>query len=233
MQPPAPNPLPLNNQNALNDANASAAAITNPNNPLGSTLNPTLSPIHAIGAENYTATGQAGAAVNVAQQQVAAAKAAAAAAKAAQDPSKYQRIQKSDGGYQFLDGAGNEISAAQYASALGVSPDKVVSDSQNPIDIAFQQDYNQLQKYFTDKVNSKTDPTAATEAQNIEAKVKEQTGIDLAKQNHADVVQTFMKAYPTIFGLHTTGPQGTNALLPNKNYLDAQAQNSGTASIGG
>lgn len=229
---PPPNPLPLNNQAALQTANASSAAITDPSNPLGASNSPALTAIHNIGAQNYTDTGIASAGANIAQQQVAAAKAAATAAQAAQDPSKYQRIQKQDGGYQFLDGAGHEISAAQYASAVGASPDKVLADSTNPIDIAFQQDYNQLQKYFTDKINSKTDPTAAAEAKTIEDKVKENYGIDLAKQNHAQVVQSFVKAYPTVFGLHTTGPQGTNALLPDQNYLDNSAAG-GNASIGG
>lgn len=233
---PPPNPLPLNNQQALQDANASAAAITNPNNPLGSTLAPDLATIHNVGYANSDATGVASANVNIAQQQVTAAKEAAAAAKkAAQDaadPSKFQRIQKEDGGYQFLDGAGKEISASQYASALGISPDKVLKDSQNPIDIAFQQDYQQLQKYFTDKINSKNDPTAAAEAQAIEDGVKKSSGgkINLANLNHQDVVKSFMQAYPTVFGLTTTGPQGTNALLPNQDSLDANAGGSG---IGG
>lgn len=227
---PPPPTAPLNNQTALQSAQAGSAAIQDPNNPLGSTLQPQLSAIKDVTYGNLQTGAAASAAVNQAQIQVAAEKAAAAAKN---DPSKYQKIQTQDGGYKFYGPDGKEVSAIDYARVNNTTPDKVLADSQNPIDIAFQQDYNQLQKYFSDKLNSKTDTTAATEAANIEKKVKDEYGIDLASQNHQQVVQSFMQAYPTIFGLHSTGVQGTNALLPDQNYLDAQAQGAGGSSIGG
>lgn len=227
---PPPPVAPLNNQVALNAAQAGAAAIQDPNNPLGASQNAVLQPIHDITYGNLQTGATANAAVNQAQIQVAAEKAAAAAKT---DPSKYQKIQTQDGGYKFYGPDGKEVSAIDYARVNNTTPDKVLADSQNPIDIAFQQDYQQLQNYFSAKLNSKTDPDAAATAATIEKKVKDDYGIDLSKQNHQQVVQSFMQAYPTVFGLHTTGVQGTNALLPNQNYLDTQAQGAGGSSIGG
>ena len=87
--------------------------------------------------------------VTVANQEAArAAASAAASAKLAalQDPSKYKQVQKPDGGYAFYDPLGNEISAAQFAAINNTTPAKVLADSQNPIDIAYHQDFNNLDR---------------------------------------------------------------------------------------
>lgn len=221
--PPPPNPLPLNNQAALQTANTSSTAITDPNNPLGSTLAPALGKIQDIGQNNLATGAAANAAVNSAQLQVAAAK---AAADAKNDPSKYTKVQTQDGGFKFYGPDGQEVSAADYAKVNQVPVDKVLADSQNPIDQAFQQDYQQLQQYFSDKLNSSQNESAAANAKATEAAVKKNYGIDLSKLNHADVVKQFMQAYPTVFGLHTTGVQGTNALLPPPTVKDTTSDSS-------
>lgn len=221
---------------ALKAATLGAQQIQSPDSPLGASSAPELAKMYQSSFQLPQSSGGASALTNIAQQQVAEAKAQQAAAeKAAQDakdPSKYQRVQKQDGGYAFFDPTGKEISASQYAQILGVSPDRVLADSNNPIDLAFQQDYKSLQQYFQDKINSKFDQTAADRAAQTEKAVKDAYGIDLAKQNHADVVNTFMQSYPTVFGLTTTGKQGTNALLPsyNQSFVDATGT---SGSIGG
>lgn len=231
MPPPPITPTPpLNNQVALQTAQAGSAAIQAPNVVPNNAIDPLLAKVHDITFNNLTTGAAANASVNQAQIDVAAAKAAAAAKN---DPSKYQKVQTQDGGYKFYGPDGKEVSAIDYARVNNTTPDKVLADSQNPIDLAFQQDYQQLQNYFSAKLNSKTDPDAAATAATIEKKVKDDYGIDLSKQNHQQVVQSFMQAYPTVFGLHTTGVQGTNALLPDQNYLDTQAQGAGGSSIGG
>lgn len=131
------------------------------------------------------------------------------------DPSKYQQVAKDDGGYAFYDGAGNEISAFQYARATNKSPVDVLKNSTNPIDIGFNQDYKQLQDYLTAKANSKNDPKAAKTAQAIEAAVKKNFGLDLHKMKPDDVIGKFKVAYPTVFGGTNKGiPAGQTLIAP-------------------
>jgi hypothetical protein len=131
------------------------------------------------------------------------------------DPSKYQRIRDKSGGYQFLDPTGKSISAEDYADITGRNPADVLRDSQNPIDVAFQQDYDRLQQYMEDKANAGRDGEAKKRAQEVEKAVGKAYGIDLNNANPQDLMEKFRRAYPTVFGLNTTGPQGTSTLLPD------------------
>lgn len=149
------------------------------------------------------------------QNQIDDLKAQAQAAAAANDPSKYQQVAKKDGGYAFYDGAGQEISAWDYARATGKSPADLLKGSLNPVDKAFSQDWAQLQNYMTDKANSKNDSKAAARAKKTEQQVKKYYNIDLHKQDPNQVTQTLMAAYPTVFGGTAKGRQGTNTLLPS------------------
>lgn len=148
----------------------------------------------------------------------------------AQDPSKFQQVAKDDGGYGFYDGAGNEISAFEFARATGKSPADVLAQSQNPIDIGFNQDYKQLQDYLNAKANSKNDQTAADTAKNIEAIVKKNYGVDLHKMQIKDVIKQFQSAYPTVFGGNRKGVPAGQTFIPGKNSLQPGA---GGGSIGG
>lgn len=146
--------------------------------------------------------------------QKAAAAASLANQKAMLDPSKYQQVPLSDGGYKFLAPNGQEISAAQFSQITGQSPDKVLSQSQNPIDIGFVNDYKNLQSYINSKLNSKNDDTAAQNAQQIEAIVKKTQGVDLSKMNIQDVIDRFKQAYPTVFGGNQPGVQAGQTFIP-------------------
>lgn len=173
--------------------------------------------------------------VTVANQKAAADAASAAASqklKDLQDPSKYTQVAKADGGYAFYDPLGNEISASQYASITNKSPADVLKNSQNPIDKAFVQDYNQLQSYIQNKQNSGTDPAAKAAAQATEAEVQKLYGVNLAKESPSQVIQTFQSAYPTVFGGTGKAPQGTNTLLPDAAYVKANANATGAGGIG-
>lgn len=158
---------------------------------------------------------------NQASAAAAAKSAAATQLKGLTDPSTFKQIQKSDGGYAFYDGNGNEISASQYASAKNLSPTDVLKNSQNPVDKAFIQDYNQLQNYINDKNNSKNDPAAKSAAQAVETQVRKSYGIDLHQQNPSEVINAFMQAYPTVFGNTAAGKQGSAPLLPDVNARKA------------
>jgi hypothetical protein len=74
--------------------------------------------------------------------------------KAKQDKKNYQKVKKADGGYAFYDPDGKEISASDYANATGTKPSEVLADSENPIDIGYRDDYNNLQDYIHAKINS-------------------------------------------------------------------------------
>jgi hypothetical protein len=161
--------------------------------------------------------------VTVANQQ-AEARAAAQKLKDLQDASKYRQVAIGDGGYDFYDPAGNKITAAQYAAVTGKSPADILKNSQNPIDIAFAQDYTQLQNYIRDKQNAHNDPDARARAQATEAEVKRLYGIDLAQQSPQQVIATFKAAYPTVYGGPSHGfGQGYDTILPGKSALDNAA----------
>lgn len=146
------------------------------------------------------------------------------------DPSKYQQIPKDDGGYSFLDPLGNEISAHDYARVTGQSVDKILADSENPIDIGFIQDYSNLQDYINAKINSSNDEESRALAEQIEQTVRDQYGEDMSKMEIQDVLKRFQRAYPTVYGLKQPGVKVGRTLLPSVRAAEAEAD---TTAIGG
>jgi hypothetical protein len=185
--------------------------IQTPTSPLGSF--PELSQLYQSSFQLPQATGAANILTNQAQQQVAEAKAAAAAKK---DKSKYQRVKKKDGGFAFYDPDGNEISAYDFANATDTNPTDALKDSENPIDIGYQQDYKNLQDYMSAKLNSKQDEESAKIAQDIEARVKEAHGIDLSSLNPQQLIDQFKQAYPTVYGGKKAGVPVGQTLVPRR-----------------
>lgn len=145
--------------------------------------------------------------------------AAAAKVSALSDPSKYKQVQKPDGGYAFYDPLGNEISASAFAAIHNSTPADVLKNSQNPVDIAYHQDYNNLQTYINAKIRSKNSQKAADTASLIEQQVKSAYGIDLTKQSPAQIIQEFQKAYPTVYGGSGKGVSASTTFIPNGNDL--------------
>lgn len=60
------------------------------------------------------------------------------------DPSKFQRVRKDDGGFDFLDPSGNKIDVETYAKRTGQRRVDVLSDSENPLDLQFVDDYKKM-----------------------------------------------------------------------------------------
>lgn len=190
---------------------------------LGSNLNsPEVAGLYSsAGKANLSQLANAGGnyntGVTVANQQ-AQEKAIAQAQKDFSDPSKYQQIPKADGGYTFVDPAGNEISAFAYSRATNKSPDSILSKSQNPIDVGFVQDYKNLQDFMNAIVNKDTKKTDAILKANPELKNYEK---DLP-----GLIQRFQAHYPTVFGGTQNGFQPTTStFIPNTGV--AKANNSG------
>jgi hypothetical protein len=101
--------------------------------------------------------GQAGDQYNT-QVQVENAR-AAASAHAQQiadlaDPSKYKRVPKQDGGFDFIGPDGQQVDIATLASRTNTDPSDWVKDSNNPIDVQYLNDYSNMKK-FMDAVVSK------------------------------------------------------------------------------
>lgn len=228
MQPPAAPVLDAGAQyDQLKSAVLGAQANTAPGaSPLGSF--PELSKLYGSSFQVPISNANAGADSARTDITVSNNKAAAAAAKAASDnsPGKWKQVLKADGGYAFYDGNGNEVSAAQYAAARNQDITTVLKHSYNPIDKAFAQDYKQLQQYINDKANAKNDPKARSRAQAVETQVRKLYNIDLHQQNPSEVINAFVQAYPTVFGGHTAGKQGTSTLFPTNNTLKSSSSSS-------
>lgn len=107
----------------------------------------------------------------------------------------YTRVPKEDGGYGFFDSEGNEISAYEYARATGKSALDVLSDSENPIDIGFREDYQNLQEFLQAAVNK--DTQALEEFYSLQP--------SLRNMAPADVLKRFKAAYPTVYGGNKPG----------------------------
>ncbi|CAB4176082.1 hypothetical protein UFOVP1522_16 [uncultured Caudovirales phage] len=167
------------------------------------------------------------AAVNQSQMQVEEAKKAAAAAKQAQqdmlDPRKYQQIAKSDGGYGFFDPTGKEISAHDYARVVGASVDKVLADSENPIDKQYINDYRNFNEYMTAWQNGDTKKVEAIQSQTPELK---------NIKSPQELAHRFMQAYPTVYGIGGFKGPGTAGQPNNTNFIPYAGQQNSAGDYG-
>lgn len=201
-----------------------AAAVAPTDNPLGASFAPEISSMNnASFAAPISAGITAGqgykADVAVAEQKArekAALEAAVQREKDLNDPSKYQQIPKDDGGYTFLDPDGNEISAFTYSRVVNKSPDKILSDSQNPIDQGFVNDYKNLQDFMTAVRNNDTEA--------VDAALKANPELEKFKKDLPGLIQRFKEHYPTVFGGTQNGNQSVNSsYIPSLRVAQANA----------
>lgn len=119
------------------------------------------------------------------------------------DPNKYQRIKKADGGFAFVGPDGKEISASAYADLIGKNPKDVLKDSENPIDIAYSQDFDNLQDFLR----------AVTTGDKEKSKQYYALNPGLEKMKPDEVIRQFKEAYPTVYGGNKAGvPLGQTAI---------------------
>lgn len=146
-------------------------------------------------------------------------------AKDLADPKNYQKIPRSDGGFGFYDPSGKEISAHDYALIVGTTVDKVLADSQNPIDLSFREDYNNLRDYMTAVQNN--DKKAIDAIQNANPSLKD------IKDPH-ELMNKFMQAYPTVFNRGGFNGAGSAGQPVGSSYIpNAKAQESNNSYSGG
>lgn len=145
------------------------------------------------------------------------------------DASKYSRVPAADGGWNFIAPNGQLISANDYSRITGQSLDKVLSNSQNPIDQGFADDYNNLQDFLSAIRNKDTAKVNATIADNPE--------LDKYKNDLPGLIQTFKEHYPTVFGGNKSGNQPVNSTyIPNAGVAASnhpELVNTGLSEIGG
>lgn len=206
---------------ALRQATLGAASIQTPTSPLGSF--PELAQLHQSSFQLPQSSGAVNTLANQAQAIVKQKEA---------KKSNYQKVKRDDGGFGFYDGEGNEISAADYAYALGKKPSEVLSDSENPIDHGYLQDYKNLQDYIEAKLNSKSNTKAANRAKAIEKQIRSTTNINVSKMKPDEIIAMFKKAYPTIYGGSNRGVAAGNTLIPQVGNSEVDAAAGGLAGIG-
>lgn len=183
-------------------------AIQSPTSPLGSF--PELAAMYRTSFQLPASNAGVSAQAQADQTTVSAQKAAASA-------SNYQQVARPDGGFGFYDPNGNEISAAQYASATGKTPGDVLKNSTNPIDIGYQKDFKDLQDYINNKLQSSTNVKSAAAAKNVEQQVQKTFKVDISKYTPAQLIQQFQHAYPTVYGLQNTGVPSGQVFIPQSN----------------
>lgn len=107
------------------------------------------------------------------------------------DPSKYQRVRKEDGGFDFLDGDGNRIDIKRYAEVTGLRPSDILKDSDNPLD----------QQYVNDYSNTKgvIDAIQQGDSDTLQGFLRENQSID-PNMKPEDLMRELIRKYPHIYG---------------------------------
>ncbi len=134
----------------LKQAVLGAKNIQTPASPIGGP--PELAQLYQSSFQLPQAQIAAGALGNIGEEEIRKRKEAEAEAEREaeklredfSDFSKYQKVHKEDGGYDFFDPAGNQVDIATLSQRTGVRPAEVVKDSTNTNDLQFLRDYNRL-----------------------------------------------------------------------------------------
>ena len=127
-----------------------ASNIQAPASSLGASAAPELAKLYAINFQapqsSLAVKAQAQNASTAVQAQEEAAKIAAQKQQDLGDFKAYKIVKKNDGGYDFFDPTGQQVDIATLSQRTGANPADVLKDSQNPIDIQYVNDYQNLQK---------------------------------------------------------------------------------------
>lgn len=175
---------------------------------------------------------------NIAQQQVAEQKAAAARAAALAkqkeedmaDPRKYRKgatingkfmenATKEDGGYDFFDPNGQQVDIATLTQRTGTKPSTWLEGSQNPIDLQYAAELNNLNDYVNAKLGGNSEK--AQEYEEAEPLLAQYQG----KGGMQKLMDKFNQRYERYFVPRSTNPNawGTvpddKPLIPSNYYV--------------
>lgn len=134
------------------------------------------------------------------------------------DITKYQRVKKANGGFDFYDPSGNKITAADYAAAAGTEVSDVLKGSENPNDLKYMQDAADLTDYIIASTTRKTSQEAQDRWDAINKQVEDKQGIQLWTMKPDEIINKFKQAYPSVYGSGGL-PAGTPSPLANPNQV--------------
>ena len=107
------------------------------------------------------------------------------------NPAKYRAAKdREDGGYSFYDPDGNQIGIDRYAAVTGRNPAEILSDSDNPFDLQFVNDYKNTRQVIEAAQNGDTDTLDTFKASNG----------DVGKMTPEELMRQLIKKYPHIYG---------------------------------
>ena len=109
------------------------------------------------------------------------------------DPSKYKIERKADGGFAFYGPDGKEVGIDNYTKNTGVRAVDILKDSENPIDMQYLDEYDNL-RGLIQAVNDGDDTFVAA---------FQQKNPDLAGRTPDDYMKAFTARYPHIYGTGT------------------------------
>lgn len=122
------------------------------------------------------------------------------------DPSKYQKVRKTDGGFQFLDPTGKEIDINTFAQRTGQRRVDILKDSENPVDQEYISDWQNMNELAQAFYNNDTATIQAYQAANP----------NLANRKPADLMSELIRKYPHIYGRGGSGGQAYQQTLKNR-----------------
>lgn len=206
----------------LRQATLGAVSAQAPTSPLGSF--PEISKLYDSSFQSLQSAAPTSVRLNLAKDTVAA-------AKAKKDGSNFQKVKKGDGGFDFFDAEGKPISAYDYAIATGKRPSEVLGDSENPIDMGYLQDFENLKDFLT--VYRNKDYSTA-DKEKVDEFVKDQPELKRYIQTNdiVGLMERFKQAYPTVYGGGNASVPVGRTFIPKYNRDDGVDYASGGGAIG-
>lgn len=213
----------MDNYAQLKDAVLGATQQGSPGSPLGNF--PELAKLYESSfqlplSNAATQVQAANTGVTVANQKAAEEAAIRAESQRIQDesdPKKYQVVRKEDGGFDFFDPSGNQIDIATYTQKTGQRTIDVIKDSENPIDIQYVNDYQNLQDYVGALQNGDREKLDAIRQASPElSKYDGKGGVD-------KLIKDFKNYYQRYYVTRQQNPQAWGT-RPNQNLFVPNAQ---------
>lgn len=204
---------------SLRDAVLSAQNIQAPASTLGADSAPEIAKLYGINFQQPQAKIAAGALAQGAQTDVTAQENAAkiAAQKKADEANfqAYKIVKKEDGGYDFFDPNGKQVDIATLTQRTGVKATDVLKDSENPIDIQYVNDYQNLQSFIQAVLSGdKKKKDAFVSAQPALKKYNDKGGVNR-------LIDEFKKSYQRYYTPRTVNPSAWGASVPNQPVVPA------------
>ncbi len=140
------------------------------------------------------------------QQDEAARQAKMDSLKRQADPGNSTRQRKTDGGFAFFDPSGKEIDINTFSQRTGKSRSEILSDSENPVDLAYIDDFKRMREAMQVMYGGDEQEKAAFLESNPE----------LRGRRVQDFATDLLNKYPHIYGRGGNGAQAYQKTLGNQ-----------------